>query len=270
MAKLSTRRENFMYSYDEFAPVNLTFQMHHYYEILFFKRGSANYIIDGVEYLANAGDVFITAPHELHSIVFTSEDTYERHFVQVGSELLEMLSPSLPAKFNSAAQKHKIAAADVEKFGIDKLFYNIHDCALNERLEYEVIMQSYILQMLVAICDCASISSETPIAATKRTQKIKKYINENFTRNLSLDEIADNVFFNKYYMCHIFKEDTGMTIKEYIELSRFMYARKLHFQGVKMSEIASRCGYSDYSLFYKSFTKYSGGQSPTAFFLKNG
>ena len=268
MAKLSLRREHFMYSYNKFKPQNLTFQMHHYYEILFFKKGNAKYVINGSEYSAFPGDVFITRPNELHSIVFADDALYERHFVQFDQDFLMTFSQSFAQRFDSAAMKHKIAAADARNYGIDKLFYNIQECMTKEVVEFEVIMQSYIVQMAVAICDCIRTSFESPIPPPKRTQKIKNYINHNFTRAMSLDEIAENVFFNKYYMCHVFKEDTGMTVKEYIALLRFMHAKNLYAQGKNMTDIASLCGYSDYSLFYKSFTKYSGGLSPTEFFSR--
>ena len=231
--------------------------------------GSAKYIIDGTEYSANPGDVFITAPHELHSIVFTGDDIYERHFVQFDTEFLSLLSPSLAVRADDAAQKHKISAEDVKKYGIDTLFLQIQKCVAEERLEFDIMMQTYIIQMIIAICDCMSTSFGLPEKSSKKTQKIKQYISRNFTRSLSLDEIAENVFFNKYYMCHVFKEDTGLTIKEYIELLRFMYARKLYAHGKKITDIAALCGYGDYSLFYKNFTKYSGGLSPKEFFSLN-
>lgn len=266
MAKISLRREHFMYSYNKFSPQNLTFQIHHYYEVLFFKGGNATYVIDGNEYSANPGDVFITRPNELHSIVFTGNSTYERHFVQFDTDFLSALSSSLPERVFDVAGKHKIAAADVTKYGIEEYFTRIQDCILQRGAEFELIIQTYILQMIAAICECMSVSFETPLKSTRKTEKIKQYINKNFTKNLTLDEIADKVFFNKYYMCHIFKSETGMTVKEYIELLRFMYARKLYAQGKKMSDISALCGYSDYSLFYKNFTKYSGGRSPKDFF----
>ena len=267
---ISMRRDHFMYSYNKFSPQsNLTFQMHHFYEVLFFRSGNAKYIIDGSEYSASPGDIFITGPRELHSIVFTGDDIYERHFVQFDSEFLARLSPTFPDRMKTAAAKHKIPSADVKKFGIDKYFLDIKRCIRNKTIEVDIIVQTYIIQLLASICACISTSFETPLKSTKKTQRIKNYINENFTRSLTLDEIAENVFFNKYYMCHIFKNETGMTIKAYIELLRFMYARKLHSQGMRMSDIAVKCGYNDYSLFYKNFTKYSGGQSPKEFFLAN-
>ena len=258
-----------MYSYNKFEPQNLTFQMHHYYEVLYFAAGKANYVIDGKEYEASPGDVFITRPEELHSIVFTGDEEYERHFVQFDSEFAASISPTLIERFDSAAQIRKISAPEVKKQGIDKFFFNIRECIIKKPVEFEAVMQTYIIQLLAAICSLEGKSAEAPASASKKTQKIKQYINSNFSRNLTLDEIAENVFFNKYYMCHIFKAETGMTVKEYIELLRFMYARKLHFQGRKMSEIASLCGYGDYSLFYKNFIKYSGGKSPKEFFLMN-
>ncbi len=265
MPKISIRRMHFMYSYDKFIPRDLTFQVHHYYEILFFVSGNAKFIINGDEYSASPGDVFITAPGEIHSIVFKGNEIYERHFIQFDTEFLSMLSPSLPERMSGAAQNHKIANADAEKYRLDELFYSIRQCAEEKKSEYEVLIQSYILQMLVAVCECTSRAIAPPERSSKKTMKIKEYIRHNFTRALTLDEIAENAFFNKFYMCHIFKEETGMTIKEYIEMMRFMYARRLHFQGKKLADIAALCGYSDYSMFYKSFVRYSG-MSPSEFF----
>ena len=263
---VSLRRAHFMYSYDKFTPQDLTFQVHHYYEVLFFMSGSARYIIDDVEYSASPGDVFITAPGEIHSIVFTGGEVYERHFAQFDTDFLAVLSASLPERFEDAAKKHKISADDVKKYGIDALFLSINDCSLKRIPEYEVLIQSYIIQMVVAICECMSKSFAMPDRPSEKIKKIKDYISRSFTRALTLDEIAENVFFNKFYMCHLFKEETGMTVKEYIELMRFMYARKLYSQGKKISDIAALCGYNDYSVFYKSFVRYSGGLSPKEFF----
>lgn len=265
---VSFRKNHYMYSYEKRASQNFPFHLHQYYEVLLFASGNATYVIDGTEYTANPGDVFITKSNELHSIFFTTDCIYERHFIQFDEDFINNFSDTLLEKFETSASIHKIDSNNAKKYKIDDFFNKINYYITNRPTEFEVMAQVYIIQMLVTICECLkSVHDKLQIPA-KRIEKIKKYVNLNFTKNLSLDEIADNVFLNKYYMCHIFKEETGMTIKEYIELLRFTYAKKLHFEGKKITEISTLCGYSDYSLFYKNFTKFSDGKSPTDFFAK--
>ena len=51
-----------------------------------------------------------------------------------------------------------------------------------------------------------------------------KYIAENCTLPLSLESVADTFFVNKCYLSRIFKEITGFTINEYINVHRIRRA----------------------------------------------
>ncbi len=266
MSFISVRRPHFMYSYNKFVPVNFAFHLHQYYEILYVAGGQLTYIIENKEYSGSSGDIFITRPRELHTIVFNSDEEYERHFVQFDEEFLNFLSPTLLNRINHAAERHKILASTASEFNLYDFFHSLSDCISKKECEFDTLAQAYISMLLVGICKCTASSYSEPTKSLGGSDKIKQFLNTRFSSNLSLQEIADKLFLNKYYMCHMFKAETGMTIKEYIGILRFTYACKLHFEGKPLSEISVACGYSDYSQFYKSFIKYSGGLSPKKFF----
>ena len=116
-----------MYSYEKRFSTNLPFHLHQYYEILLFLNGNATYVIDGIEYAAQAGDIFITKPNELHSIFFVEDCIYERHFVQFDEDFLNKFSDTLADKFNLSASLHKISAKKVKQLKLDDIFNKIYD-----------------------------------------------------------------------------------------------------------------------------------------------
>ena len=268
MAKISVRQPHYIYSYDRFKPVDFSYHMHQYYEILYFVSGNAKYVIENKEFDMSEGDIFMTRPNELHTIIFNSDSVYERHFIQFDYEFLNGLSQTLFASADRAFSFNKVPGAQARKYGIDKLFEGIAQCIKEKKAEWDLLTKTFIAQIVIAICNIHNINDNSQLSSP-RIAKIKQYLNAHFTDDFSLQSIADKLYMNKYYMCHIFKQEVNITIKEYIEMLRFAYAQKLYYEGKKLSDIAVMCGYGDYPLFYKNFTKYSGGVSPSAYFKRN-
>lgn len=104
-----------------------------------------------------------------------------------------------------------------------------------------------------------NFSEEKPVIT-----EIKTFINDNTSEILSLDNIAERFYMSKYYMCHMFRDETGMTIKDYIAAQKIAKACELMRNGVVASEVQKLCGFNDYSTFYRTFKKYMG-ISPTEF-----
>ena len=100
-------------------------------------------------------------------------------------------------------------------------------------------------------------------AAVTSAGKIAEYIDKNYLHRLTLDNIAEEFHFSKNHIINLFKEEYGMTPFEYINNLRIKKAEWLLEATVKASqEIASECGYNNYSHFYKSFYSVNG-VSPT-------
>lgn len=90
-------------------------------------------------------------------------------------------------------------------------------------------------------------------------QKVKQYLDEHFNEKVSLSELSELFFINKYYLTRIFKETYGVTISQYILLRRITRAKQLlRFSEMTMGEIATSIGMNDANYFSRMFRKVEG------------
>jgi len=96
--------------------------------------------------------------------------------------------------------------------------------------------------------------------AAKIIEDVKRYISNNYKNpELSIDEIARNLYINYAHLCFIFKRDTGTTINEYLTEFRIRKAKELFDNGnTLVSDVADKVGYADANYFGKCFKKYYG------------
>jgi AraC-like DNA-binding protein len=90
-------------------------------------------------------------------------------------------------------------------------------------------------------------------------KKADNFILENFTRKISLEEIAKASGFSAPYFSTIFKEEMGENLSRYLNRLRVEKAAKLlKDTNQSLSKIARVCGYEDQSWFSKIFKTYAG------------
>ena len=53
-----------------------------------------------------------------------------------------------------------------------------------------------------------------------------KYIRENYHKNLTLENVAQQIYISPYYLSHMFREELGITFVEYLTMVR-MEAKRL-------------------------------------------
>ena len=99
--------------------------------------------------------------------------------------------------------------------------------------------------------------------------EIKDYVTEHLTEDISIESIAEVLHISYYYICHFFKQQTGLTLSAFRNQKRIENAiRMLIDTDEKISDIAALCGFNNVSYFTEIFTK-STLLSPTAFKTKN-
>lgn len=98
----------------------------------------------------------------------------------------------------------------------------------------------------------AVINSPKELSASN----ISAYLEANYTKELALDTISDELFMSKYYMCRIFKEYTGFTITEYVNTLRIKKATQiLESSNLSISDVAAELGFESASYFERIFKK---------------
>ncbi|ASA24063.1 helix-turn-helix transcriptional regulator [Paenibacillus donghaensis] len=94
---------------------------------------------------------------------------------------------------------------------------------------------------------------ETP-ASPSNIDLILSYINQNYDKIRKIEEISDQFFISKYYLCHIFKEATGLTLVHYINNIRIQHAcNMLVNTDLSILDIGMACGFNSSMYFCKIF-----------------
>lgn len=92
-----------------------------------------------------------------------------------------------------------------------------------------------------------------------REKKIKNYIAEHLSEELSLEELARVAEMSPNYLISLFRQSVGVTPHKYVIQQRLEQARKLIAQSrLTLLEIAGQCGFQDQSQFTTTFRRYFG------------
>ncbi|OUN31893.1 hypothetical protein B5G33_00570 [Blautia sp. An81] len=89
--------------------------------------------------------------------------------------------------------------------------------------------------------------------------RAKQYIEENYQQNISLEEVAGNVFLNKNYLSELFHKEVGCSFSQYLTEVRIEKAKLLLREThMKVKEIADMTGFDNPSYFIQVFKKTQG------------
>jgi len=115
-----------------------------------------------------------------------------------------------------------------------------------------------------------TISSFRGIPHAAALRKAENFILENYTRKISLKEIADIAGLSPPYFSTIFKEEMGENLSKYLNRLRVEKASHLLLEtNMSLSEIAACCCFEDQSWFSKIFKAYTG-ISPGKYRIQGG
>ena len=108
---------------------------------------------------------------------------------------------------------------------------------------------------------------DTQMQATPDTldiQTVKDYLDENFKRRISLDDLAGSFYLNKYYLMKLFKDRYGMTINAYLNQARITWVKQqLRFTDKTVETLAAELQIEP--AYLSRLFKKVEGVSPTSF-----
>ncbi len=85
--------------------------------------------------------------------------------------------------------------------------------------------------------------------------KAKKYIDENYSEKILLDDIANHVSSNKFHILREFYKKFNFTPYQYILIVRANKAKEMMLKKEPLCEVALSCGFTDQSNMVKNFKK---------------
>jgi AraC-like DNA-binding protein len=89
---------------------------------------------------------------------------------------------------------------------------------------------------------------EQPLGNEKESiERARRYIDENFSQGISLNQLAAQVSLSPYYLLRAFRAEVGMPPHAYQESVRIRHAQRLIESGKPLAEVAAVIGFSSQS-----------------------
>lgn len=255
-----------IYYYSDNHPTGVTAHSHDYYEFYFFAGGNVTIYIDGRGYPLKSGDMVLIPPgisHYAHILDF--KVPYQRFVFWISKDYChELMSQSADYGYllqHVTVNKRYIHHYDILDFHalqskILRLLEEIHDDRFGKSALIPLCVNDLVLYLNRTVYE-----AEHP-ATPKETQSLYRsligYIEEHLEEDLSLDRLAGTFYVSKYHIAHLFKENLGLSLHQYILKKRLSLCRDAILGGTDINDSSALCGFSDYSSFYRAFKKEYG------------
>ena len=155
-----------------------------------------------------------------------------------------------------------LSRAAIEGGAVVEEIFGLNYSYLSEINDYDTIDQ--LTEWLAKITNKFS-ASVFQFGKAKHRDSIFKamdYIKRGYMRKITLEEVAEHVYFSGAYFSKIFKEETGITFNKYLNKVRITSSKELlKEKDLSLSDIAEAVGFHDQSHFSKIF-KISAKMSP--------
>lgn len=232
------------------------------YEIMLFKSGNVDYFINDIAYQLKPGDLTFVCPNDIHGFFAKDNSPYERMPIHFEEGFAASLSTANTDLFHCFHTFSKDRPYHLNKKQMEE-YENCTDTIINslskKEFGYDIRIRACLSQVML-LANSAQQSSEISMTnvSPKIIQDALTYINENLTKDISIQIIADHLSISQSRLSHLFKDFTGSSLWNYIIARRIQYAQLLLRQGHSITTACYECGFRDYSHFAKLFSKITG------------
>lgn len=261
-----------IFYYNDSTPAHVSSHRHDYYEFYFFLEGDVNYEIAKVSHSLVYGDCLLIPPGISHRPVFLSAQApYRRFVLWISAARYDQLCntcPDFSYAFDHVLKKQQYHfRSDFIQFQqiqglLMELIEEYRGSHAFRSLSLNLKLCNFLLHMNRLLYDrCHQVA---PTYSNVLYLNVCDYINNHLEEDLSLDFLASFFYVSKYHISHIFKDNMGISLHQYVLKKRLQACKNGILSGIPFNEIFQQYGFSDYSSFYRAFKK-EFGLSPTEF-----
>ena len=260
------RLKKYNESAEKFSQLETLFRLHSHdvYEFLVFLGGECEFFCEGKTYFLQRGDIVVIPPYAVHQANVKDINQYERIILTVSGHIMKDFSFSSPTlKENMVSQKtqgsYVLHLHSKNLQDVTSLFHGIISRIKNVEENFSFSLHYLLFQALQIIFHPESSLANLSIKdqLDQRFVSILEYIESHLTDPaLSLDRVSNDFHLNKYYFSHYFKKNMNLPFYRYVSLKRLSYSVTMIKQNqFSIETIALKCGFPDYSSFYRLFKK---------------
>ena len=234
--------------------------------LLLFLRGHGEIRIEGRLYSFGEGDLIILSPTELHRCTIADDTVYERISLHINENILDGFGTNASEIFTAFYERPRgmgnILRADrLREIGGDRLMKEILAHASGSGRSDPILLRCKTIELIAVINEALDIKEPTyemPSIENELILEILQYLNTHYCEDISLSDVANKFYHSKYHVCHLFREQVGVTMHDYLVLRRIRLVNDLICQGLPAAEACYSAGFGNYSNFFRLYKKYTG------------
>lgn len=218
-------------------------------------------VCNNVTFDLQVGDILFIAPGTLHTLNAPAEgkriiilaELSALNKIQGLETLITSMKPTLLITSENAPLIHQDIVNLLTEIGNEySMNIPMMDISIYAKLfQIFVLINRYYSNGLNCFSELNVNKQEEYI---EKYNSICDYINQNFSDDLTLDDMAHMAGFSKYHFERLFKEFTGTSFYKYLSLKRISYAEQLLIDPEStITEIAFKCGFNSISAFLRMF-----------------
>lgn len=255
-----------------FHGADAPFTPEHIYQYVIVKyalRGEWEIIVDGERVRLREGDCLVTDRFVPQAIPRTGPKMLGVSLI-LNEEFFQTELVARPTEGRSTFEHELTSIGEVHEeyrhypTAGDPFVKNMVETAMLERLDPTVIssrtVDALIAALLAHLLDTYEKSRgiESVTAHSKLMGEIRDWVARNY-RTGRLADMADQLGYQRTYLCRVIRETTGATFKQMVNAERMKHAMML-LQGGEMPayQIAEQVGISNLTVFYRRFREWTG------------
>lgn len=143
-----------------------------------------------------------------------------------------------------------------------ELLKQIYDIASSTSNAKDMEIYTRLMSLLALLMDAGKNNVVVPVQKISQKQNlhnIKEYLENNYKERISLDQLSERFFINKFYLTRLFRETYGISVNNYLIKLRIAHAKLLlRSSDMSVEKIGFECGIGNANYFTKVFKKWEG------------
>ena len=261
---LSKDFEVYYYNDNQFSSVSD--HAHDYYEFYFFLEGNVSMYIGRKAHHLKPGDMLLIPPGIKHHAFTIEENLPCQRFIfwiskDYCEKLLELSEDYVYLLKHAQSKKQYLYHYDTIAFNalqakIFRLIEEIHANRFGKAAKIELCVNDLMLHINRAVYEMQHPATRKETDALY--DSVIQYIESHLDDDLSLDELSKKFFVSKYHIAHIFKENFGISIHQYITKKRLSMCKDAMLSNDNITKVYLMFGFKDYTSFFRAFKKEYG------------
>ena len=215
--------------------------------------------------------LIIIPPFCVHQLYHESGVRYERYVLNISDSWLRnifgaeagvpaaLLEKGTPMIIDIKKENTEKSGCERDKEQIIRLFNNLISCEVPMSPGTLSVFFELISEVSELAVRTGAHHPSLPVTESqKKVNEIISYIQDNIENDITVRALADHYHLHPDYLSRLFRQHAHMPPGRYIDLQRNAYAQELLRQGMSVSVVSERLGYSSYAYFFRSFQKITG------------